>query len=109
MQSYGVTGANNTILSIATVCTGCATSSQTPLIVGLVVGLIGGLSLIGGGLYYYLRVSKLKAKSAVKPTPVSSAVPWQHGDDAQSAGQLGSTPAVHNAGPGHASPPGMVS
>lgn len=52
----------------------------------------------------------MKAKVGANPTAVSTAVPWQHGDDGQGGdAHAGSGPTAASAEPGHASPPGMVS
>lgn len=79
MQTFAVTGANNTILAIAVVAPSSnsdAPTNNTPLIVGLVVGLGGGLMLIIAGgvvtlIYYRRHRSTGKVWASSKPIHVS--------------------------------------
>lgn len=82
MQSFAVTGANNTILTIVVVScsSNCGTSTNnTPLIVGLAVGLGGGFLLLASfsvfALVYLHHVRKNGKIWAVQNAPALRS-PW---------------------------------
>lgn len=68
MQTYGVTNASSIIVTVAIVTANCTSncggsSSSTPLIAGLVVGISGGGIIVAGLTVWYLR-RKTKIKAA---------------------------------------------